>query len=142
MGNMFFSAQTHCTDELKNGALSVIEGERDIPFQIKRVYYTYGVAKDVARGSHAHKTLYQYLFCPYGQIKVILDDGYVKTETLLDNPVKGLVVQPAHWRDLIWEKDNSVLCVLASDYYDEDDYIRDYDQFIKFCEERRQTNEC
>jgi dTDP-4-dehydrorhamnose 3,5-epimerase-like enzyme len=117
------------------GTLSFFEGTRDIPFEIKRIYYTYNVPKGAKRGGHAHRSLFQFLFCPYGRIRLILDDGKEKEEVLLDEPSKGLILFNGIWRDIIWEKDNSVLCVAASDYYDENDYIRDYNEFIKLVKE-------
>lgn len=117
------------------GYLSFFEAEKDIPFPIKRVYYTYNVPVGTKRGMHAHKTLQQLLWCPYGEIEVILDDGKEKTSYLLDSPEKALLVLKGYWRNLYWKKEGSVLCVAASDYYDEDDYIRDYDEFIKYVKE-------
>lgn len=117
------------------GYLSFFEAEKDIPFPIKRVYYTYNVPVGTKRGMHAHKTLQQLLWCPYGEIEVILDDGKEKTSYLLDSPEKALLVLKGYWHNLYWKKEGSVLCVAASDYYDEDDYIRDYDEFIKYVKE-------
>lgn len=114
------------------GSLSFFESELDIPFAIKRVYYIHGAPKNTRRGAHAHKTLKQFLFCPYGSIKIILDDGKEKTEVALDDPSKGLVITPCIWRDMIWLIESSVLCVVASDYYNEDDYIRDYNEFMRW----------
>lgn len=115
----------------QQGSLSFFEGEKDVPFKIKRIYYTYNVPLEGVRGGHAHKNLQQLIFCPYGAIKVILDNGFSKSELLLDKPDKGLIIDYGIWRDLIWEKENSVLCVAASNYYNEDDYIRNYDEFLK-----------
>lgn len=114
------------------GSLSFFEAERDIPFPIKRIYYIHGVPKNTERGAHAHKELKQLLFCPYGSVKIILDNGKEKAEVVLDDPSKGLVITPCIWRDMVWLIENSVLCVAASDYYDEDDYIRDYSEFINW----------
>jgi len=114
------------------GYLSFIEADHDIPFPIKRIYYIHGVPKNTQRGAHAHKLLKQLLFCPYGSVKILMDDGHNKTEVILDNPSKGLIITPCIWRDMLWLIENSVLCVAASDYYDESDYIRDYDEFIKW----------
>lgn len=123
------------TIENKNksmGGLSVFEGGIDIPFEIKRIYYIHGVKSGEKRGMHAHKQLKQLFFCPYGEIEIELDDGISKEIILLDNPSKGLVLMPGLWRNMIWKKDDSVLCVVASDFYSEDDYIREYDEFIEF----------
>ena len=112
------------------GTLSVFEAERDGPFAIKRIYYIHGAPKGVQRGGHAHKALRQVLWCPYGSILIRLDDGTEKTEVLLNDPAKGLIVEHYMWREMIWQQDDSVLCVAADSYYDADDYIRDYDAFL------------
>lgn len=112
------------------GSLSFFEANHDIPFPIKRIYYIHGVAKNIQRGAHAHKQLKQLLFCPYGSVKILMDDGHYKADVILDDPSKGLIITPCVWRDMLWLVENSVLCVAASDYYDEGDYIRDYNEFI------------
>ena len=117
------------------GYLSFFESQKDIPFDIKRIYYTYDVPTDTKRGMHAHKNLQQILWCPYGTIEVILDDGVNKNSYLLDSPEKALIVGNGIWHDMYWRKEGSVLCVAASEHYNEDDYIRDYDVFIKYVEE-------
>ena len=114
------------------GKLSFFEERRDIPFEIKRIYYIHGVPNDSKRGAHAHIALKQLLFCPYGKIEIILDDGAERSSIMLDNPSKGLVVGPGLWRDMCWHQADSVLCVAASEYYDEKDYIRDYDAFLRY----------
>ena len=114
------------------GMLSFFEAEKTIEFPIRRIYYIHGVHQGVERGAHAHRTLKEFLFCPYGKILIRLDDGYEKKEILLDSPMTGLVLYPGLWRDMLWLQDNSVLCVAASEYYDPDDYIRDYEQFLLF----------
>ena len=98
---------------------------------IKRIYYIHGAPKGTHRGGHAHKTLRQVLWCPYGSIRIRLDNGREKTDVLLDSPDKGLIVEHYMWREMIWEKKDSVLCVAADSYYDESDYIRDYDEFLE-----------
>ena len=105
--------------------------EVPLHFPIKRIYYIYGAPENTRRGAHAHKDLNQILFCPHGSVTIRLDDGKTKSEVLLDNPSKSLVITPCVWRDMIWIQENSVLCVAVSDYYNEDDYIRDYQQFIQ-----------
>lgn len=114
------------------GALSFFETGVDLPFEIKRSYYIYGTKKNVIRGGHAHKKLKQLLYCPYGKINILLDDGTKRKEVLLDSPDKGLILYPGIWRDMEWEVDNSVLCVAASELYDENDYIRDKDEYVKW----------
>ena len=117
------------------GKLSFFEGSRDIPFEIKRIYYIHGVPEGSRRGGHAHIALWQILFCPYGSIDIILDDGHKRESVLLDDPSKGLVIGPGLWREMIWLKENSVLCVAASEDYNEKDYIRDYSTFIQYVRE-------
>ena len=114
------------------GKLSVFEGCHDLPFEIRRVYYIYEVPRGIQRGGHAHKKLRQLLWCPYGRIRIKLDDGAEKAEVLLDDPSLGLIVEHAMWREMLWEQEHSVLCVAASEYYDESDYIRDYRQFLEY----------
>lgn len=123
------------------GSLCFFEGKRDVPFEIKRVYYISGVKRGNVRGHHAHKTLQQLLFCPYGKIQIHLDDGNEATDALLDEPSKGLFVGPGIWHTMEWLTDDAVLCVCASDYYSEDDYLRDYDDFIRWMSKRCDADE-
>jgi len=116
------------------GYLSFFESSKDIPFEIKRIYYTYSIPLGVKRGMHAHKELQQLMWCPYGEIEVILDDGKTIETFTLDSPDKGLLIVRGYWRDFYAKKEGSVLCVAASDYYIEEDYIRDYDEFLKYVE--------
>ena len=119
----------------KNGQLSFFEANRDIPFNIKRIYYITNVDKGVSRGFHAHRELKQLIFCPYGKIQIELDDGYNKHVVVLDEPDKGLLITKPIWREMLWIKKDSTLVVAASDYYDEKDYIRNYNEFLKFINE-------
>ena len=119
------------------GKLSFFEGTRDLPFEIKRFYYIHGVPNRTMRGGHAHKQLCQMLFCPYGSIEILLDDGREKESVLLNDPCTGLVIGPGLWRDMVWHQENSVLCVAASEYYDEADYIRSYDDFLQYRSDRQ-----
>ena len=111
------------------GELSFFEGIHDIPFDIKRMYYISKVPEGVRRGFHAHKILKQLLFCPYGRIQLILDDGNRREEIELSDPSIGVVIDKPIWREMLWMEKNSVLCVAASEYYDVEDYIRDYEEF-------------
>lgn len=113
------------------GALSFFEAERDFPFKIRRIYYTYGVPKGAKRGMHAHKDLEQILWCPYGVITVIMDNGREKSVHILDSPEKLIFISKGYWHEMHWDMEGSVLCAAASDYYNEEDYIRDYAEFIK-----------
>ena len=114
------------------GGLSFLEGGRDIPFAIKRVYYIYDVPDGERRGFHAHKELQQYLICIHGQCSILLDDGVERKSVVLDDPNVGLYVGPGNWREMYGFSAGAVLLVLASEYYDESDYIRDYDDFLKY----------
>ena len=133
MENLLLNITTRGNDEV--GYLSFFESNKDIPFDIKRIYYTYHVPVDTKRGMHSHKELQQVLWCPYGKIEVILDNGKEKTNYLLDSPEKALLVFKGYWHDMYWREEGSVLCVAASDYYNEEDYIRDYDEFLKYVRE-------
>lgn len=113
------------------GYLSVIEGGEDIPFEIKRIYYLYMVP-EAARGSHAHKQLQQLMVATSGSVHVTLDDGVNKKTFVLDKPWKGLLVVPGLWRDLDNFAGGTVCMVLASEHYAEEDYIRNYDEFLEY----------
>jgi len=113
------------------GYLSVVENEIDIPFDIKRIYYLYMVP-EVARGAHAHKQLQQLLIATSGSVDVIMDDGQEKRTFHLDRPWKGLLIPSGLWRDLENFSGGAVLMCLASEGYDEKDYIRDYQEFLNY----------
>lgn len=119
----------------KLGSLSFFEATKDIPFEIKRIYYIYDAPKGTQRGGHAHRNLHQVLFCPFGKIEIILDDAKTRESVMLDTSDKGLVIGPGLWREMIWHTDNAVLCVAASEYYDAADYIRSYDDFLEYKKE-------
>lgn len=119
-------------DDPKAGALSFFEAEKDIPFPVRRVYWIYEADEGTHRGYHAHTLNWQVIFCPYGCVDIILDDGECRETVRLDTPSKGLVLTPGLWREMIWIKTGSVLCVAASEYYDPNEYIRDYDAFIEY----------
>ena len=121
-----YTFQQHGDDR---GDLVAIEACKDIPFEIKRVYYMYGTPKNTRRGYHAHKNLEQVLVCVSGSCKVLLDDGNEQCEVVLDKPYEGLYVGNSMWREMYDFSDDAVLMVLASEYYSEDDYIRDYSEF-------------
>lgn len=113
------------------GMLVALEELRDIPFEIKRVYYMYNTGKNVHRGFHAHHNLQQILICIHGTCKVLLDNGKEKKIISLEKPYEGLYITNDMWREMYDFSEDAVLIVLASDYYNEDDYIRDYDEFLK-----------
>jgi hypothetical protein len=113
------------------GNLSFIEGGQHIPFDIKRVYYLYDVPGGSDRGSHAHKKLHQFIIAMSGSFDVVLDDGQEKKRFHLNRSYYGLYVCPMIWRELDNFSSGSVCLVLASNIYEEDDYYREYDPFIK-----------
>lgn len=117
------------------GTLSFFEATKDIPFEVRRIYYIYDAPAGTQRGGHAHRNLHQVLFCPYGKIEIVLDDAETRESVMLDDPGKGLVIGPGLWREMIWHTDKAVLCVAASEYYDEHDYIRDYQEFLTYKKE-------
>ena len=111
------------------GSLVALEANKKVPFDIKRVYYMFGTKPGVMRGSHAHKTLIQLAVCVSGSCCMLLDNGQTKEEILLDSPTTGLVLENLVWHELHDCSSDCVLLVLASDYFDEGDYIRNYDDF-------------
>ena len=113
------------------GQLVALEELKNIPFDIKRVYYIYNTIAGVTRGKHAHRKLQQILICVSGSCRIRLDDGYEKKEILLDDPTLGLYISNDTWREMYDFTPDAVLLVLASEYYNTDDYIRDYDEFLK-----------
>ena len=116
----------------ERGQLIALEEFKDIPFRIKRVYYMYDTKEGVIRGKHAHKSLQQVLICVSGECKITLDDGSDSETISLDRPYEGVLVTNAMWREIYDFSPDAVLMVLASELYDEDDYIRDYDEFINY----------
>ena len=113
------------------GNLSFIEGMRHVPFEIKRVYYLYDVPGGAERGGHAHKDLHQLIIAMSGSFDVILDDGMQKKRIHLNRSYHGLYVCPMIWRELDNFSSGSVCLVLASNLYDESDYYRDYQEYLK-----------
>lgn len=116
----------------RKGNLTVVENGETLPFDVKRVYYLYDVPGGESRGSHAHRELEQLIVAASGSFKVTLDDGKAKRTFSLNRPYLGLYVKPGLWRDLEDFSSGAVCMVLASDVYKKEDYIRDYQEFIKF----------
>ena len=116
----------------ERGQLVALEEHKDIPFEIKRVYYMYDTGKGVTRGQHAHKSLEQILICIHGSCKLMLDNGKEKKIVSLEKPYEGLYISNNIWREMYDFSSDEVLMVLASDVYKEEDYIRNYDEFLKF----------
>ena len=113
------------------GQLVAIEGKDNVPFDIKRVFYIYGTQKKASRGDHSHYNTKQYLIAVNGSCKVTLDNGKTKQTFDLDEPNKGLFQDALTWGTMHDFSQDCVILVLASEYYDELDYIRDYDEFLK-----------
>ena len=112
------------------GNLTFVESNRHIPFAIQRVYYLYDVPGGSARGGHAHKALHQLIIAMSGSFDIHLDDGYAKKTVHMNRSYYGLYVCPMIWREIDNFSSGAVCMVLASDYYDELDYYRDYNQFV------------
>ena len=124
----FIEFQSHGDDR---GSLVALEDHKNIPFSIKRIYYIFNTKDKVRRGFHAHKKLKQIAVVLKGSCRFMLDDGKDKIEILLDNPERGLYIESFLWREMYDFSDDCVLLVLADSSYDENDYIRDYQEFKK-----------
>ena len=116
----------------RKGNLTVVENGKTLPFDVKRVYYLYDVPGGESRGSHAHRNLGQLMVAVSGSFTVTLNDGKCKRSFTLNRPYQGLYIKPGLWRDLDDFSSGSVCMVLASEVYQAEDYIRDYDEFIQF----------
>jgi dTDP-4-dehydrorhamnose 3,5-epimerase-like enzyme len=112
------------------GQLVALEAFRNIPFEIKRVYYLFDTQSQVARGFHAHKKLTQVLICLSGTCRIILDNGHIREEAWMNSPTQGLIIRDMTWREMHDFSPGCVLLVLADAYYDESDYIRNYSDFL------------
>ncbi|MFN7112730.1 MAG: sugar 3,4-ketoisomerase [Alphaproteobacteria bacterium] len=128
--------QDNKTNKLKKiedprGCLIVIEHGKDVPFLIKRSYFIYGTSPDEPRGFHAHKQLEQVFVCLRGQCDVLLDDGHHKQTIKLDAPDKSLYVGKMIWHEMHNFSEDCIFAAFASDLYDESDYIRDYQDFMR-----------
>lgn len=120
-------------DDFPDGNLVIGEAKKNIPFEIKRVYYINNLFNKVAvRGKHAHKKLEQIIFCINGSFELKLDDGTTKQTITLDNPYYGIRLGPLLWHTMSKFSRDCVILVLANDYYKEKDYLRDYKEFIEF----------
>ena len=115
----------------ERGSLIALEGNKSVPFDIKRVYYIFDTKEGVSRGFHAHRNLKQVAVCVTGSCRFVLDNGKQREEVVLDKSTIGLLIDDLTWREMYDFSPDCVLMVLASEYYDESDYIRDYQEFLK-----------
>ncbi|EML9905080.1 MULTISPECIES: FdtA/QdtA family cupin domain-containing protein [Morganella] len=115
------------------GSLISLEQNKNIPFEIKRIYYIFGTKENVSRGFHAHRNLQQVAVCLSGSCRFVLDNGEKREDIILNSPDKGLYISNYMWREMHDFSPDCVLIVLASDFYLESDYIRNYDDFMMAC---------
>jgi hypothetical protein len=118
------------------GNITIVEGNKNIPFDIRRIYYLYDIPGGEDRGGHAHRELKQLIIAAGGSFDVMLDDGQNKKIVTLNRPDYGLLIMPGIWRELIEFSSGAICLVLASALYDENDYIREYPMFKKMKDER------
>lgn len=115
----------------ERGSLVALEAGKSVPFEIKRVYYLFATKDGVSRGFHAHKKLQQMAVCVTGKCRMVLDDGHTREEAWLDSPTKGLLVNDLVWHEMHDFSSDCVMLVLASEHYDESDYLRNYAEFLE-----------
>ncbi len=118
--------------ESATGKITSVSSTLDVPFDIKRVYYLYDIPGGEKRGGHAHKRLEQFVVAASGSFDVVLDDGQNKKNINLNLPNYGLFIRPGIWDELVNFSSGAVVIAIASTIYDEDDYIRDYQEFIRY----------
>lgn len=115
----------------ERGSLVALEGNESVPFDIKRVYYIFGTKEGASRGFHAHRSLKQVAVCVTGSCRFVLDNGKQREEIVLDRSTIGLLINSLTWREMYDFSPDCVIMVLANEHYDESDYIRDYQEFLK-----------
>jgi len=115
----------------RNGHITAINSNLELPFALKRVFYLYDIPGGESRGAHAHKKCHQFLVAASGAFEVLLDDGKIKRQVMLNRPDLGLHIPPGIWASELNFSSGSICLVLASHPYDESDYIREYDEFLK-----------
>ena len=120
--------------KIKNraGNITPVHNEVEIPFSVKRVFYLYDIPGGESRGAHAHKECHQFLIAASGSFEVLLDDGKTKRQVQLNMPYIGLHIPPGIWASEVNFSSGSVCLVLASHHYDEQDYLRSYDEYLKY----------
>ncbi|EHG1331567.1 WxcM-like domain-containing protein [Vibrio vulnificus] len=118
----------------ERGSLIALEQNNNIPFEVKRIYYIFDTKLNVVRGLHAHKNLKQVAIALKGSCRFVLDNGKVRENVWLKSPNEGLLIDSCLWREMHDFSEDCVLMVIASEKYDESDYIRNYEDFLKECE--------
>lgn len=126
-----------CKIHNRSGNITIMEGNVNVPFDIRRVYYLYDIPGGEARGGHAHRELYQLIVAASGSFDVLLDDGQNKKVVTLNRPDYSLMVVPGIWRELMEFSSGAITLVLASQTYDNDDYIRSYPDFLDLKRDQR-----
>lgn len=116
------------------GNITIVENDDAFPFKVNRVFYLYDIAAGESRGAHAHKECHQFLIAASGSFEVILDDGKYKKQVALNRPSIGLHIPPGVWASEVNFSSGAICLVLASHKYDEKDYIRNYNEFLNYCE--------
>ncbi len=116
----------------RSGNITAIQNNEEIPFDIKRIFYLYDIPGGESRGAHAHKECHQFLVAASGSFEVQLDDGKVKKTVMLNQPYRGLHIPPGIWASEVNFSSGAICLVLASHKYDENDYLRNYDEYLKF----------
>ena len=128
--------RTALSKDDKETGLSFFEGEHDIPFNIKRLYTIFEAEQEKQRGFYQYKQSWHLLFCPFGSIDVMVDTGRERRTISLSDPSAGLILHPSVWREMVWKKPGSVLCVAASGHYDADKLHSNYNEYLKFLQEK------
>lgn len=129
---IYSTADSKIIDLASQNTITHLNNKSTVPFEVKRIYYLYGVPENQERGAHAHKELLQVLVAVAGSFTVELDDGKNKKKFFLNSPSRGLLIVPGIWRNLTDFSFGSIALVLASEYYTESDYIRNYDEFLQY----------
>ena len=121
----------------ERGGLVIAEAFKEIPFEIKRVFYSFNIPDRKSRGAHAHRKCSQVLIAPSGSFVVEIDDSVSRRRIVMDDPLKGLLVPPGVWASEMEFEPGAICLVLASDLYDESDYIRSYEEYRKYVADER-----